>query len=162
MFFTALKENHLYIFFNCDSRIIYSNDKDFSATAFMDALMRNNFLQMNGVTAGGLSGSIYQLVTNGLSHPNYLDESIVIFRGIRSYFPFLFHFFDKIPLSKQNSLRWDAAYCGVTSGAILFKRTPGLYGLIDQFLSSEVIVFYLSYSSVFENDYLHMGSCKIT
>ena len=124
MFFTALKENHLYIFFNWDSRIIYSNDKDFSATAFMDELMRNNFLQMNGVTAGGLSGSINQLVANGLSHPNYLDESIVIFRGIRSYFPFLFHFFDEIPLSKLKSLRWVATFCGVTSGAILFSYVP--------------------------------------
>ena len=39
-------------------------------------------------------------------------------------------FFDKIPLSKQNSSRWDVAFCGVTSGAILFacaiKRMPGL------------------------------------
>ena len=35
---------------------------------------------------------------------------------------------------KQNSPRWDAAFCGVTYGAILFayvplKRTPVLYGL---------------------------------
>ena len=27
-------------------------------------------------------------------------------------------FFDEIPLSKQDSPRWDAANCGVTSGAI--------------------------------------------
>ena len=32
------------------------------------------------------------LVTNRLSHPYHLDESIVIFRGIRSIFSFLFHF----------------------------------------------------------------------
>ena len=29
-------------------------------------------------------------------------------------------YFDEISLSKQNSLRWDAAFCGVASGAILF------------------------------------------
>ena len=33
-------------------------------------------------------------------------------------------FFDEIPLSKQNSPRWDAAFCGVTSGAILFAYVP--------------------------------------
>ena len=31
-------------------------------------------------------------VTNGLSHPYHLDESIFNFRGIRSNFSFLFHF----------------------------------------------------------------------
>ena len=36
------------------------------------------------------------------------------------------------------------------------KRKPGLFGLIVQFLSSEVIVFYLSYISAFENEYLHI------
>ena len=29
-------------------------------------------------------------------------------------------FFDKNHVNKQNSPRWDAAFCGVTSGAILF------------------------------------------
>ena len=32
------------------------------------------------------------LGTNGLSHLYHLDESIFIFRGIRSNFSFLFHF----------------------------------------------------------------------
>ena len=38
-------------------------------------------------------------------------------------------------MSKQNSPRWDAAFCGDTSGAILFAnvplklRMPGLFGL---------------------------------
>ena len=45
----------------------------------------------------------------------------------------LFHFSMKIPLSNRNSPRWDAMFCGVTSGAILFachvKRTLGLYKL---------------------------------
>ena len=34
------------------------------------------------------------------------------------------HFFDEFSLSKQNSPRCDAAYCGVTSGAILFAYVP--------------------------------------
>ena len=38
---------------------------------------------------------------------------------------------------KLDSPRWDAAFCGVTSGAILFayvlkEKTPGLYGLEKQ------------------------------
>ena len=41
---------------------------------------------------------------------------------------------DEIHVSKQTSPKWDATFCGVTSGAILFalcpiKRTPGLFGL---------------------------------
>ena len=32
--------------------------------------------------------------------------------------------FDEIPVSKQNSPRWDAAFCGITSGAILFAYVP--------------------------------------
>ena len=35
-------------------------------------------------------------VTNGISHPYHLDESIFIFRVIRSDFSFLFHFSMKI------------------------------------------------------------------
>ena len=54
-------------------------------------------------------------MTNGLSHPYHLDESTFIMdiRGI-------FSFFDEIPVSKQKSPRWNAAFCGVTSGSILF------------------------------------------
>ena len=38
---------------------------------------------------------------------------------------FIFYLiFDEISLSKQNSPRWDAALCGVTSGAILFAYVP--------------------------------------
>ena len=36
----------------------------------------------------------------------------------------LLSFFDENKLSKQNSPRWDAAFCGVTSGAILFAFVP--------------------------------------
>ena len=32
------------------------------------------------------------LVTNGLSHPYHLDESIFVLRGFESIFSFLFHF----------------------------------------------------------------------
>ena len=33
-------------------------------------------------------------------------------------------FFHEISLCKQNSPRWDAAFCGITSGAILFANVP--------------------------------------
>ena len=60
-------------------------------------------------------------LTNGFFHRYHLDESIFIFRSVRSDFCFFFiSFFDEFSLSKQNSPRWDAAFCGVTSGAILF------------------------------------------
>ena len=38
-----------------------------------------------------------------------------------------FHFyfiFDEYRVSKENSPRWDAAFCGVTSGTILFAYVP--------------------------------------
>ena len=69
---------------------------------------------------------INQLVTNGLSHPYHLDQSIHNFRDVRSK---LFHFYfivDENQVSKQNSPRWDVAFFGVTSrsGAILFAYVP--------------------------------------
>ena len=71
---------------------------------------------------------------NGFSHSYQLGEFILIFRGVGSFFFFFFSFFDEISLCKQNSPRCDAAFCGVTSGAMLFclcptKGTPGLYEL---------------------------------
>ena len=63
-------------------------------------------------------------VTNGFSHPDQLDESIFILGVLGVYYSFLFHFFDEIPVRKQNSPRYDAAFCGVTSGAILFANAP--------------------------------------
>ena len=39
-------------------------------------------------------------------------------------------FFDENPVSKRNSPRWDAAFCGVTSCLGPIKRTQGLYELI--------------------------------
>ena len=49
-------------------------------------------------------------LTNGLSHHYHLGESTFIYRGSISDFEFLFHFFDEICLSKQNSPRWDTAH----------------------------------------------------
>ena len=51
-------------------------------------------------------------MTNGLSHPYHLEEYIFILRGARSTFSFL----KELHVIKQNSPRWDAAFCGVTSG----------------------------------------------
>ena len=60
---------------------------------------------------------------NGFLHAFQLGEFILIFRGIRSNFSF-FTFFDEIHVSKLNSPRWDAAFCDVTSGGILFAYVP--------------------------------------
>ena len=59
--------------------------------------------------------TINPLVANGLSHPYHLDESIFILGASGVIFHFYF-IFDEIPVSKQNSPRWDAMFCGVTSG----------------------------------------------
>ena len=48
---------------------------------------------------------------HGLAHHYHLGESTFIFRGIRSDFLFFISFFDEIPLSKQNSPKWEAAFC---------------------------------------------------
>ena len=63
-------------------------------------------------------------MTNGLPHRYYLDESIFIFRGHRDLFFIFISFFDGNHVSKQNSPRLDSAFCGVTSGAILFAFFP--------------------------------------
>ena len=39
-------------------------------------------------------------------------------------FIFFISFIDEIPLYKQNSPRWDAAFCGVTSGSMLYAYVP--------------------------------------
>ena len=65
-------------------------------------------------------------------HPYHLDESTFIL-GAMGVFFFFFHFyrlhillqvfisfFDENHVSKQNSPRWNAAFCGVTSWATLF------------------------------------------
>ena len=63
-------------------------------------------------------------LTNGSSHHYHLGESTFVFRGFRCDFTCLSFYFDEISLSKQNSPRWDASFCGVTSGAILFAYVP--------------------------------------
>ena len=76
------------------------------------------------------------LVTNGLSHRYHLDESIFIFRGIRSivFFSFLFHFSMKIMSANRiapddGTPRFAASYLGLFCLPISpIKRTSGLYG----------------------------------
>ena len=63
-------------------------------------------------------------MTNGFSYHYHLDESTFIFRGVMCDFYFFFSFLDEISLCKQNSPRWEAAFCGVTSGAMLFAYVP--------------------------------------
>ena len=46
------------------------------------------------------------LVTNGLSHPYHIDESILIFRDIRSIFSFLFHFSMKFMSANGIAPNW--------------------------------------------------------
>ena len=50
--------------------------------------------------------------------------SPVSFFGTSGVIIDFFAYFDDITLSKQNNLRWDAAFCGVTSGALLFAYVP--------------------------------------
>ena len=61
-------------------------------------------------------------LTNGFSHRYHLGESTFIL-GV-SGVSFFFSLFDEMSLFKQNSPRWDAAFCGVTSVAILFAYVP--------------------------------------
>ena len=57
------------------------------------------------------------LVTNGLSHPYHLDESIFKFRGVRSNFLFLFHFSMKIMstnrIAPDGTPRFAASHLGL-------------------------------------------------
>ena len=66
-----------------------------------------------------------------------MDFPIIIIRvsplsfvGVSGVILNFIQFFDKSSLSKQNSPRWDAAFCGVSSGSIVclcpIKGTPGL------------------------------------
>ena len=60
---------------------------------------------------------INPLVTNGLSHPYHLDESIFILRGIRVDFSFLFHFSMKFMeatiISPDVTPRFAASHLGL-------------------------------------------------
>ena len=63
-------------------------------------------------------------LTNGFAYHYHLGDCTASLRGSRSYSNFYLRIFDENPLSKQNSPRWDAAICGVTSGAMLFVYVP--------------------------------------
>ena len=46
------------------------------------------------------------------------------FLGAAGVIFYVISFFDEIHVSQQNSPRWDADFCGVTFGAILFAYVP--------------------------------------
>ena len=70
----------------------------------------------HGRSTINLSTHINPLMINGFTHHYHLGESTFIFRVLRYDFKILlFPFFDEIPLSKQNSTRWDATLFGITS-----------------------------------------------
>ena len=58
---------------------------------------------------------------SGLSHLYQWDGSTVIFRGV--YFQF-YLFLGYSCKETEKKPRWDAAFCGVTAGAILFAYVP--------------------------------------
>ena len=60
-------------------------------------------------------------------------------------FEILFQFFDELPLSEQNSPKWDAALCGVTSGAKLrmpmsHKKDARLISIIFYFIFYNILI----------------------
>ena len=66
----------------------------------------------------------FPIIINWVSPLSFLGASEVIFLNS-------IQFFNENSISKHNSPRWDAAFCGVTSGVIMFayvpiKGTPGL------------------------------------
>ena len=56
------------------------------------------------------------MIINWVSPLSFLGVLEVIFNFIS--------FYDEISLRKQNSPRWDAEFCGISSGAILFAYVP--------------------------------------
>ena len=65
----------------------------------------------------------YPYLTNGF--PVIINSvSPLSFLGVLGVIFVFYLIFDEISLCKQNSPRWDAAFCGVTSGAILFAYVP--------------------------------------
>ena len=62
----------------------------------------------------------FPIIINWVSPLSFLGVLGVIF----ILFIFLSDFFDEISLCKQNSPRWEAAFCGVTSWAMLFAYVP--------------------------------------
>ena len=70
---------------------------------------------------------------SGLSHPYQLDESTVIYRGIRSDISFLFHFAMKFMSATRIAQDWSPRFAvsllGVFCLSMSNEKTPGLYGL---------------------------------
>ena len=63
-------------------------------------------------------------LTNGFSHHYQLGESTVILGASGVIFNCFIIFFNEFSLIKQNNPRWAAAFCGVTSGAMMFAYVP--------------------------------------
>ena len=65
-------------------------------------------------------------LTNGLSHPYHLDQSIFIFRGIGSNFSFLFHFLMKTMstnrIAPDGMPRFAASHLGLLSLPLSHKK----------------------------------------
>ena len=70
------------------------------------------------------------LVTNGLSHSFHLDEYILILRGIRSNFSFLFYCSMKIRIANRiapdGTLRFAASHLGLFCLPMSHKMDAGL------------------------------------
>ena len=73
-----------------------------------------------------------------LTHISRMDSPIIInwesplsFLGVLGVVFIFISFFVEISLSKQNSPRWDAEFCGYTVCLCPTKGTPGLYELIS-------------------------------
>ena len=64
--------------------------------------------------------AIKYVLNHRLSHSDHLDESILILS--QEWFSYFISFFDEIYESKQNSPRWDVAFCFVMF--ILFAYIP--------------------------------------
>ena len=62
------------------------------------------------------------LLTNGFTHHYHLGESTLIFRGFRCDIKILHHF--SMKFLQANRPKWDAAFCGITSEAMLFACVP--------------------------------------
>ena len=75
------------------------------------------------VVLGGAGGAFNPNLTNGFSNRYQLGESTFILGVLGLIFIFI-SFFDIISPCKQNIPRWHAAFCGVTSEAILFAYVP--------------------------------------
>ena len=60
-------------------------------------------------------------LTNGFSHHYQLDQTLS-FLGVLGVIFIFISFFDEISLCKQNSTRWDTAFCGGTAFAYVPQK----------------------------------------